>query len=183
VLADAGDVVHLTPDEVREGALRLPDLDLRGTVAERKAEMARYAMLDPPTTLGERPEGSPVPPASSTAAQRRMARDGILTGTPGSAGLVRGRVRVLRSLADADRLLPGEVLVALTTSQPWMTLFATAAALVTETGGVLSHAAVVAREYRLPAVVGIAGATRALHDGQLVEVDGDRGLVRIVDAS
>jgi len=183
VLADAGDVVHLTPGEVRETALYLPDLDRRGLVEERKAELARYAPLSPPTTLGERPEGSPAPPASSAAAQRRMARDGILTGTPGSAGLVRGRVRVLRSLADADRLLPGEVLVAPTTSQPWMPLFATAAALVTETGGVLSHAAVVAREYRLPAVVGIAGATRALHDGQQVEVDGDRGLVRIVAAS
>lgn len=188
VLAEAGDVVHLTPDEVRETALhlldeRLPDLDRHGLVDERKAELARYASLVPPATLGERPEGAPAPPASSAAAQRRMARDGILTGTPGSAGLVRGRVRVLRSLADAERLLPGEVLVAPTTSQPWMPLFATAAALVTETGGVLSHAAVVAREYRLPAVVGIAGATRALHDGQLVEVDGDRGLVRIVAAS
>lgn len=183
VLSDAGDVVHLTPDEMREAAVRLPGLDLRGTVAERKAEMARFATLDPPATLGKRPQDAPAPPASSVAAQRRMARDGILTGTPGSAGLVRGRVRVLRSLADADRLLAGEVLVAPTTSQPWMPLFATAAALVTETGGVLSHAAVVAREYRLPAVVGIAGATRALHDGQTVEVDGDRGLVRIVDVS
>jgi len=188
VLADADDVVHLTPVEVRETALhlldpQLPDLDRRGVVDERKAELARYATIDPPATLGVRPEGSPPPPASSVAAQRRMARDGILTGTPGSAGVVRGRVRVLRSLADADRVLAGEVLVAPTTSQPWMPLFATAAALVTETGGVLSHAAVVAREYRLPAVVGIAGATRALHDGQMVEVDGDRGLVRIVAAS
>jgi rifampicin phosphotransferase len=72
------------------------------------------------------------------------------------------------------------VLVATTTSQPWTPLFASAAALVTDTGGVLSHTAVVAREYGLPAVVGTRVATRRLRDGMLIEVDGDRGLVRIL---
>lgn len=188
-LADAGvldapdDVVHLTPDEVRETAVRLPDLDRRALVRERRAELDRYAAIDPPEAVGTRPEGAATPAATSDATRRRVARDGILTGTPGSSGVVRGRVRVLATLADAERLQPGEVLVAPTTSQPWMPLFATAAGLVTETGGVLCHAAVVAREYRLPAVVGVPAATRTLHEGQLVEVDGDRGLVRLLDRS
>jgi phosphoenolpyruvate synthase/pyruvate phosphate dikinase len=72
------------------------------------------------------------------------------------------------------------VLVAGTTAPPWTPLFATAAAVVTDTGGVLSHCAIVAREYRIPAVVGTGTATGAIHDGQLLEVNGSDGVVRIV---
>jgi pyruvate,water dikinase len=86
----------------------------------------------------------------------------------------------VRSLAEAGRLRPGDVLVAATTAPPWTPLFATAAAIVTDTGGVLSHCAVVAREYGLPAVVGTGAATASVEDGQLVEVDGDAGLVRLL---
>jgi rifampicin phosphotransferase len=71
--------------------------------------------------------------------------------------------------------------VARTTAQPWTPLFATAAALVTDTGSAYSHSAVVAREYALPAVVGVGNATTVLRDGMLVEVDGDRGVVRVID--
>ena len=78
-------------------------------------------------------------------------------------------------------LKPGDVLVAETTAPPWTPLFATAAAIVTNTGGILSHCAVVAREYRIPAVVGTGIATQVIRDGQTVEVDGDKGIVRIVN--
>jgi phosphoenolpyruvate synthase/pyruvate phosphate dikinase len=88
--------------------------------------------------------------------------------------------RVVRSLADADRLAPGEVLVAETTAPPWTPLFGIAAAVVTDTGGILSHSAVVAREYGIPAVVGAGDATMLIADGDLVEVDGDAGTVRVV---
>jgi pyruvate,water dikinase len=76
-----------------------------------------------------------------------------------------------------DALRPGDVLVATTTTPAWTPLFRGIAALVTETGGILSHAAVVAREYGLPAVVGVPGATTTLVDGQRIRVDGDRGVV------
>ena len=79
-----------------------------------------------------------------------------------------------------DRLAPGDVLVAETTSPPWTPLFASVAAVVTDTGGALSHCAVVAREYGIPAVVGVGRATTAIADGQLIEVDGDAGVVRVV---
>ncbi len=69
-----------------------------------------------------------------------------------------------------------------TTAPPWTPLFATAAAVVTDTGGILSHCAVVAREYRIPAVVGTGTATSLIQDGQILEVDGDEGIVRIVEA-
>ena len=87
---------------------------------------------------------------------------------------------MLLSLAEAERLQPGDVLVARTTMPAWTPLFAVASALVTEVGGMLSHAAVTAREYGLPAVLGVPDATKRIRDGQLVEVDGAEGLVRII---
>jgi rifampicin phosphotransferase len=88
---------------------------------------------------------------------------------------------VLRSLSEADRLEPGDVLVTEFTAPPWTPLFATAAAVVTDAGGILSHCAVVAREYGIPAVVGTGRATATIQDGQQIEVDGNAGLVRLLD--
>jgi pyruvate,water dikinase len=96
--------------------------------------------------------------------------------------VARGIARVVRSLRDAGRVQPGDVLVAEMTAPSWTPLFATVAAVVTDTGGILSHCAVVAREYQIPAVVGAGRATSVIQDGQLVEVDGDRGVVRIIEA-
>jgi pyruvate,water dikinase len=105
---------------------------------------------------------------------------GVLRGNPGSPGVVRGRARVIRSLPEAAELRQGEVLVAETTAPPWTPLFATAAAVVTDTGGILSHSAVVAREYRIPAVVGTGAASATIKNGQELEVDGDRGIVSVL---
>jgi phosphoenolpyruvate synthase/pyruvate phosphate dikinase len=101
-------------------------------------------------------------------------------GIAGSAGVVRGPARLIHSLAEAGKLRRGDVLVAKTTLPPWTPLFATAAAVITDTGGVLSHSAVVAREYHIPAVVGTDYATSTFHDGQWLEVDGNAGTVRVV---
>jgi pyruvate,water dikinase len=94
-----------------------------------------------------------------------------------SAGVVTGPVRVLHSLSEADRLKPGEILVAQATDPGWTPLFLSASGLIMEMGGMLSHGAVVAREYGLPAVVNVSGATGRLSDGQIVTVDGSRGVV------
>ncbi|RIK41846.1 MAG: hypothetical protein DCC58_11910 [Chloroflexi bacterium] len=115
--------------------------------------------------------GAPPPPSDEP---------GVLRGAAGSAGSVRGVARVVRSLADAQRLQPGEILVTETTAPAWTPLFASAAAVVTDTGGVLSHCAVVAREYMIPAVVGTAMATAVIPDGATIEVDGAAGVVRIL---
>ncbi|MGH7910224.1 MAG: PEP-utilizing enzyme, partial [Candidatus Dormibacteraceae bacterium] len=88
-----------------------------------------------------------------------------------------GQVRVVRGVADFLRLRPGEVLVCPTTDPAWSVLFATAGALVTDRGAVLSHAAIQAREHGVPAVLGTGAATRTLRDGDLVTVDGTRGCV------
>jgi pyruvate,water dikinase len=102
---------------------------------------------------------------------------GRLQGLGISAGARRGPVRIVRSLADGARLQPGDILVARTTDPGWTPLFLRAGAVVLELGGMLSHAAVVARELGVPAVVNVEGACSRLHDGQVVLVDGSRGIV------
>ena len=86
-----------------------------------------------------------------------------------------------RTLEEATHLLQGEILVAVTTMPAWTPLFGIAAAVVTETGGPLSHCAIVAREYGIPAVVGAHGATRMIASGQRISVDGGRGIVTLVE--
>jgi pyruvate,water dikinase len=83
-------------------------------------------------------------------------------------------------LSEGHRLQPGDVLVARTTMPAWTPFFAVASAVITETGGVLSHAAVVAREYGIPAVLNVTDAARIIRDGQLIEVDGSAGVVRML---
>jgi pyruvate,water dikinase len=103
-----------------------------------------------------------------------------LRGVAASPGSLEGTVRVLRDPAEGASLKPGEVLVVPVADVGWTPLFLMAAAVVTELGGALSHAALVAREYGVPAVVNVAGATRALATGDRVRVDGDRGVVQVL---
>lgn len=105
------------------------------------------------------------------------AEAGAVTGVPASPGRARGPARLVRSVDDFGRLRPGDVLVCRTTDPAWTPLFHLAAAIVTETGGLLSHAAIVARECRIPAVVGAADAMSLLEDGAPVLVDGALGTV------
>jgi pyruvate,water dikinase len=92
---------------------------------------------------------------------------------------MQGTARVLRDLSQADRLQPGDVLVCETTSAPWTPLFAIAGAVVTDSGGILSHSAICAREYGIPCVVGTQTATQRIPDGALLTIDGVKGTVYI----
>jgi len=174
-LADANDVFYLTGPELL-AALRGELRDAQSAADRAKAEMERWSKIKPPPSIGAPPVEEAVTPPGA------LHSDGPseLKGNGASAGVARGPARVLMTLAEAERLRPGDVLVARTTMPAWTPLFAAACAVVTETGGVLSHAAVVAREYGIPAVLGVTDATRLIKDGQLVEVDGSSGLVRII---
>ena len=101
----------------------------------------------------------------------------VLRGLAASVGVVEGNARVLRSADEMGELLPGEVLVVHTTDVGWTPLFLIAAGVVTELGGPLSHAAVVAREFGVPSVVNVEGVMRVLRTGDRIRVDGDRGVV------
>ena len=186
-LDTVNDVFCLTLDELRETAAALPRIDRRPLVAGRQAELQYFRAVHPPAVIGTLPsEPAPDTPLGRAAskflgtAPAISSDPTVLRGNAGSPGSVRGPAKVLRSLSDASKLRRGDVLVAETTSAPWTALFATAAAIVTDAGGILSHCAVVAREYGIPAVVGTGNASTTLRDGQIVEVDGDNGIVRIL---
>jgi len=186
-LEDPGDVFHLTIEELRAG-LAGDRSDLGPRIAERKAELERFAAIQAPPVLGTLPPGPPPDDPITRAVFKMFGRPieqtgdpALVTGLAGSPGVVRGPARVISSLADAERLHPGDVLVTQTTSPPWTPFFQVAAAVVTDVGGSLSHCAIVAREYMIPAVVGTKVGTSVIRDGQLVEVDGTEGVVRIVE--
>ena len=185
VLDAVNDVFYLTPDEL----LNTRDVPMKRYVQQRKTEMGQFSHVTPPPMLGTAPafemtDGGAMVRAlfkgelsPANTGNREMNK---VKGLPGSAGIARGTARVIHSLAEAGKLQPGDVLVAVSTEPPWTPLFATASAIVTDSGGVLSHSAVVAREYRIPAVVGVGNATTTFQDGQLIEVDGNGGIVRVV---
>jgi pyruvate,water dikinase len=138
-------------------------------VRMRRAEFARDERRpDPSVSFVGSPPSVVLPPAPGVT----------LRGLPASGGVVEGRARVLSPAGhDSARLAPGEVLIARTTDVGLSPLFLVAAAVVTELGGPLSHAALVAREYGVPAVVNVPGVTTVVKTGDLVRVDGDRGVV------
>ena len=107
-----------------------------------------------------------------------LAEEGVLLkGTSGSPGIAKGPARVVHDISEFEKLRAGDVLVAPVTNPAWTPLFQRAVAVVVDTGGLASHAAIVAREYGIPAVMGTMSGTREIVDGQWIEVDGSRGLV------
>jgi pyruvate,water dikinase len=145
---------------------------IRSIVARRKAKresLANKPMIDPRWLRTTSPA---------------QTREGILlTGTAGSPGVASGPVRIVHDISEFGRLRNGEVLVAPVTNPAWTPLFQRAVAVVVDTGGSASHAAIVAREYGIPAVMGTLNGTKELKDGQWVKVDGSRGLVSKVEES
>ncbi|XVQ86673.1 PEP/pyruvate-binding domain-containing protein [Microbispora siamensis] len=123
---------------------------------------------------------APPSPASSSGASDISAA--TLTGTPGSHGTVTGTTRIVRGLGDFARVRPGDILVCPFTDPAWTPLLRIAAGVVTETGGVLSHAAIVAREHAIPAVLGIPNATSRLRDDTVITIDGTTGTVTATNA-
>jgi len=181
------DVFLLTLEELRVTAIELPRLNRRAQIAARRAEMEYFHSVPVPPALGAPPSAAlPTDPVGMALLKffgvpaAIKDNDAVIRGNPGSPGRARGPARVVHSLAGASKLEPGDVLVVETTAPPWTPLFATTAAVVSDTGGILSHCAVVAREYGIPAVVGAGNATTRIYDGQLIEVDGDAGTVRVV---
>ncbi|WP_431946739.1 rifamycin-inactivating phosphotransferase [Actinacidiphila sp. bgisy167] len=171
VLDEEEDVFHLTFHEFRD-AVRENRVDGR-LIQERKEAFRWYHSLTPPRVLTSDGE------ALTGAYRRDDVPAGALSGLPVSAGTVEGRARVILDLADAD-LEAGDILVTTFTDPSWSPLFVAVAGLVTEVGGLMTHGAVIAREYGLPAVVGVERATRLIEDGQLIRVHGTDGYVEIL---
>lgn len=170
VLRDREDIFELTFAELHE-VTRTHRLD-DALVRARKAEYRAFAALTPPRVLTSDGE------AVTGAYRRTGVPEGALVGLPVSAGIVEGRARVIHDIAEAT-LEPGDILVTTYTDPSWTPVFVAIAGLVTEVGGLMTHGAVVAREYGLPAVVGVEDATRRIRDGQRIRIDGTGGYVSL----
>jgi phosphohistidine swiveling domain-containing protein len=171
LLRSADEVFWFSLDEL-EGVLRTRRVD-RAVLDGRMERFERDAALRPPRVITG--EGEVVTAKAGAA----VPPEGALAGTAASAGVVEGRARVVRKL-EGSKLEKGEILVAPYTDPAWTPLFPLASGLVTEVGGLMTHGAVVAREYGIPAVVGVDRATEAIPDGALIRVNGSEGYVEIV---
>ena len=171
VLAEKEDVFYLTFEELHD-VVRSQQVDGR-LIRRRREEFRSYHALTPPRVLTSDGE------ALDGAYRRDGVPAGALTGLPVSTGTVEGRARVILDMAQAD-LEAGDILVTTFTDPSWSPLFVGIAGLVTEVGGLMTHGAVIAREYGLPAVVGVAEATRLIRDGQRIRVHGTDGHVEIL---
>jgi phosphohistidine swiveling domain-containing protein len=175
VMEDAADVFFLHRSEVPD-LLRAP-VDCHDLIAARRAELDRQLALTPPRVIGQPPEEEPGGRFDGIRIES-TDRD-LLKGTGASAGRASGPARVTLSPDDFARVQAGDIIICPSSNPSWVPLFSIAAGLVTDTGGVLSHAAVVAREFGLPAVVGTGDATTRIADGRTVELDGTTGDVRL----
>ena len=188
-LAEAGaigerdDIFYLTHDELPQAATQPGGRDWASLVAQRRAERERWAAVVPPRELGtpppEGPQGNPWSILFFGQRPEPSRDPKVINGIAASAGTVTATARVVRSLSEAHKLQPGDALVCEMTMPAWTPLFASVAAVVADSGGVLSHCAIVAREYRVPCVVGTQVGTQLLKDGQRITVDGAQGIVRI----
>ena len=172
VLASPEDVFFLGKEEVFE--LIAAPRDVRAQVGERRAEFDRYRDVLPPKFLRGGVE------FDDTAVHGKdVAR---ITGTSASPGVVTGTVRVVDRIEDLPRIKEGEIMVTSNTDPGWTAIFPKLGGLITETGGILSHGAVVSREYGIPAVTAVKDATAIFRTGQSVILDGNDGTIYIVEA-
>jgi len=171
VLREREDIFYLRFQEIQE-VVRTKQVDDQ-LIAERKDAFRSYQTLTPPRVLTSEGE------AVAGSYRREDFPAGALVGLPVSAGTIEGRARVILDLAQAD-LEPGDILVTAFTDPTWTPLFVAIKGLVTEVGGLMTHGAVIAREYGLPAVVGVEHATRLIRDGQRIRVHGTEGYVEIL---
>jgi pyruvate,water dikinase len=185
VIDQRDDVFFLYRDELADALTN--GGDQRSLVAERRASFDRSAQVIPPTALGTPPPPPDAPDPFMDALVYRLlgitppeenADENVLKAVAGSPGIYTGTARVVRSLSEAiEELEDGEVMVCEMTLPPWVPMFSIAGAVVSDVGGVLSHAAIVAREFGVPAVVGTDVGTKVIRTGQTVTVDGNAGVI------
>ncbi|MCH8185231.1 MAG: hypothetical protein IH862_03930 [Chloroflexi bacterium] len=180
-VAEVDDVFLLYLPEIRAG---LGGTDQKALVAQRKSDIEQWSKVIPVPVIGEPPEphgdpmeaalgkmfGMPVEPSTDP---------NVINGIGASPGTVQGRAKVVKNLSEASKVQPGDILVCQMTMPAWTPLFSIASAVVADTGGVLSHCAIVSREYGMPCVVGTQIGTASLQDGMMLTVDGSQGIVRI----
>ena len=176
IIKMSDDILFMEVDEVRK-----PPEDIVARIASRRVEHERQARIVPPPFIGAEPPADMPAPPMGAGMPTEVTDPKVVTGVAASRGLKTGRARLLRDPSEADRLAQDEVLITVTTAPPWTPLFAIAGAVVTETGGILSHTAITAREYGIPCVVAAHAVMSRIPDGALVTVDGSKGEVHLAE--
>ncbi len=171
VLHEKEDIYYLTFQELRE-VVRTHTLDYQ-IISKRKGEYTFYEKLTPPRVITS--DGEIV----AGAYKRENLPAAAIVGLPVSSGVIEGRARVILNMEDAD-LEDGDILVTSFTDPSWTPLFVSIKGLVTEVGGLMTHGAVIAREYGIPAVIGVESATKLIKDGERIRVNGTEGYVEIL---
>jgi len=175
IFTDREDIFFLEVSEVEPVVQGRADFDVRQRIAERRAEYEwNRAQTPPPVVVGRYDPQKHVASSIDTSLK-------VLQGIAVSPGVATGKARVITQPGDRQHVEPGEILVAPVTNPAWTPYFLPAAGVVMDMGGVLSHGAIIAREYGLPAVVNVGPASKIIQTGQTIRVDGDRGTVTIVD--
>jgi pyruvate,water dikinase len=175
VLATREDIFFLELSEVEPVVQGRADVDVQQRIAQRRAEYEWNKAQTPPPVVAGRYD------PQKHAASRIDTTAQVLKGIAVSPGIVTGKARVITHPDNGQRVEPGEILVAPVTNPAWTPYFLPAAGVVMDMGGVLSHGAIIAREYGLPAVVNVGPASRLIQTGQTIRVDGDRGTVTILE--
>lgn len=181
LLGDRDDVFMLTVDEVLsalEGECAANE-ELAVRVDARRRQLEADTGLGPPDHLALRRDEHWMQPVQEDLPAAPSCDGSYLAGLGASGGIVTGEAAVLSGVAQADRLRAGQILITRQTDPGWAAVFFLARGLVVERGGMLSHGAIIAREYGIPAVIGVASATRLIRDGDRVDVDGNIGRVRV----
>lgn len=171
VIHEKEDIYYLTFEELHE-VVRTNKLDYQ-MISKRKDEYRLYEKLTPPRVITS--DGEII--VGEYKRDNLMAE--AIVGLPVSSGMIEGRARVILNMEDAD-LEDGDILVTTFTDPSWTPLFVSIKGLVTEVGGLMTHGAVIAREYGLPAVVGVVNATKLIKDGQRIRVNGTEGYIEIL---
>jgi phosphohistidine swiveling domain-containing protein len=174
LLRDPEDIFFLKLEEIESVTQGRAGFDVTATVAGRRSEYNHWQTITPPGTIVGRfdPQKTAPPPLETDVE--------TLKGLAVSAGVVTGNARVILRADAQQQLMPGEILVAPFTDPGWTPYFVTAAAVVMDQGSLLSHGSIVAREYGIPAVVNVGSATKIIKTGQKIQVDGNRGVVRVL---
>jgi pyruvate,water dikinase len=192
VIGDPEDIFMFEYEEIRRISFNRKAFDSKALVVKRRAEMAEAAKKTPREWYGtvthwqlyEEPYkalwGWPYKFERETELKKEAEKAGSLKGLPASPGVAEGIVRYVTSPAEFDQIQNGDILVCKMTNPAWVVSFSKIAGLVTDTGGALSHPAVVSREFGIPAVTGTTKATRVLKSGMRVRVDGTAGMVTIL---
>jgi rifampicin phosphotransferase len=164
-LGEIEGLIEGNPTSVHPGALQT-------VVEQRRLAYVFWFTIIAPDAVGS--DGSPI--------IEEEEHLNTLKGTPASGGIVRGRARVVQTVQEAMSLRPGDILITSATDPGWTPVFPLVNSIVLEIGGQLSHGAIIAREYGIPAVVNVPGAMRLIHDGQLIEVDGSKGVISLINS-